>query len=108
MTTTVRPFDILYAPIVKLHLKAIEPKYYSLIEDNIKSHLRYEPDVETRNRKPLRHPVTIGAQREIRFGPENRFRVFYRINRQANCVHILSIGVKQGDQLSIGGQEVDL
>jgi mRNA-degrading endonuclease RelE of RelBE toxin-antitoxin system len=108
MMTPLLPFDIFYAPIVKSHLKAIEPKYYSLIEDSIEAQLRFEPDIETKNRKPLRRPVTIGAQWEIRFGPDNRFRIFYRINRRANRVEILAIGVKHGDRLLIGGQEVEI
>lgn len=108
MMAPLRSFDFLYAPVVKSHLKAIEPKYYSLIEDTITAQLRYEPDVETKNRKPLRHPIMVNAQWEIRFGPGNIFRVFYRINRLANRVEILAIGVKHGDRLLIGGEEVEL
>lgn len=99
------PFELIYAPLVKMHLKAIEPKYYSLIGESIEAQLRFEPDIETRNRKPLKRPVVFGAQWEVRFGPENRFRAFYKINQQDNQVEILAIGVKQGNRLNIGGEE---
>jgi mRNA-degrading endonuclease RelE of RelBE toxin-antitoxin system len=105
MMTPLRPFNILYAPIVKVHLKSIEPKFYSLIEESIESQLRYEPDTETKNRKPLRRPIAFGAQWEVRFGSGNSFRVFYKVNRQDHQVEILAIGIKQGNRLYIGGQE---
>ena len=103
-----RPFDLIYAPIVKGHLKAIERKYYSLIRRVIETQLRYEPDVETRNRKPLTRPTAFEADWEIRFGPNNRFRVFYEVDPERGEVHILAIGVKEGNRLWIGGKEVRL
>ncbi|MCI0642243.1 MAG: hypothetical protein L0Y72_04240 [Gemmataceae bacterium] len=57
-------------------LKSIEAKYDSLIREKIDEQLRFEPTVETKNRKPLRQPAAFEAQWEIRFGPDNRFRVF--------------------------------
>jgi len=101
------PFDLIYAPITKEHLKAIEPKYYSLIRGTIEALLRFEPDVETRNRKPLKRPVVFEAEWEIRFGPGNRFRVFYEVQRGHHTVYILAIGEKEGSRLLIGGEEVE-
>jgi mRNA-degrading endonuclease RelE of RelBE toxin-antitoxin system len=101
-------FDLIYAPVTKLHLKAIERKYYSLIRTTIEDELQFEPDVETRNRKPLKQPVTFEAEWELRFGPDNRFRVFYDINIESHEVHILAIGVKEGNHLFIGGEGVKL
>jgi hypothetical protein len=101
-------FLLIYAPIAKLHLKAIERKYHSLIRTTIENELQFEPDVETRNRKPLKRPVTFEAEWEIRFGPDNRFRVFYDINIESHEVYILAIGVKEGNRLLIGGKEVKL
>ena len=103
-----RPFEIVYAPIVKEHLKAIKRKYYSLIRDTIETQLRFEPDVETRNRKPLKRPVAFEADWEIRFGPSNRFRVFYEVDRDSNTVYILAIAEKKGSRLFIGGKEIEL
>ena len=88
-------------------LGVIERKYHSLIRQTIEDQLRYQPDVETRNRKPLQRPLDFGSGWEIRFGPDNRFRVFYRVDTQAQTVRILAIGVKIGNRLFIGGEEVE-
>ncbi|MCJ7737772.1 MAG: hypothetical protein MUQ10_10750 [Anaerolineae bacterium] len=69
-------FDLIYDPEVAQHLAKIERKYHSLIRYTIEEQLRYEPEVETRNRKPLRRPTELSATWEIRFGPGDRFRVF--------------------------------
>lgn len=103
-----RKYVLIYAPITKLHLKTIERKYYSLIRTSIEDELQVEPDVETINRKPLKRPVTFEAEWELRFGPDNKFRVFYEINIESHEVHILAIGVKEGNRLFIGGNEVKL
>ena len=101
-------FVLIYAPLTKLHLKTIERKYYSLIRATIEDELQFEPDVETRNRKPLKRPVIFEAEWELRFGPDNKFRVFYDINIESHEVYILAIGVKEGNRLFIGGKEVKL
>lgn len=106
--TSSRQFTLNYAPQVKQHLQVIDRKYYALIRNTIVEQLQFEPDVETRNRKPLKRPAGFGVDWEIRFGPNNRFRVFYEVDRQRGEVHILAIGVKRGHQLFSGGQEVEL
>ena len=102
------PFKLVYAPVVREHLEAIEGKYYSLIRDTIETQLRFEPDVETRNRKPLKRTRVSGGHWEIRFGPHNRFRVFYEVSREYSEVYILAVGEKEGNRLFIGGKEVEL
>jgi mRNA-degrading endonuclease RelE of RelBE toxin-antitoxin system len=99
-------FDIIYAPQIKQHLRIIERKYHSLIRKEIETHLQFTPDVETRNRKPLSRPIEFGADWELRCGADNRFRVFYEIDREHGEVHILAIGVKRGNRLFVGGEEV--
>ena len=89
-------------------IKSIEPKHYSLIQESLKAQLQFQPDVETKNRKPLKRPVTFGATWEIRFGPDNRFRVFYRVNNDSTQVVILAIGEKTGSRLLIGGEEIEI
>jgi len=103
-----QPFTIIYAPITRIHLQAIEAKYYSLIRTTIQERLSYEPDVATRNRKPLKRPVFFEATWELRFGPRNRFRVFYDLDHQQHVVAILAIGIKRGNRLLIGGEEIRL
>jgi hypothetical protein len=63
--------------------------------------------VEARNRKALRRVVYFEAEWEMRFGPKNRFRVFYEVDRDAGAVYILAIGVKLRDRLYVGGEEVE-
>ena len=52
-------FELIYAPQVKTHLQVIERKYYSLIHRTIETQLQSEPNVETRNRKPLERPGRV-------------------------------------------------
>ena len=87
-------FEILYAPIVRQHLSAIEREYFSLIREAMEEHLNYEPDRDTRNRRPLKRPAQNGAQQELRCGPNNRFRIFYLADRERREVIILAIGEK--------------
>ena len=102
------PFDLIYTGGVREHLRYIERKYYSLIRDTIEQQLTYEPDTETRNRKPLQSSMIFENAWEIRFGPDNRFRVFYEIDYDAHIVYILAVGVKQKNRLIIGGKEIAL
>jgi mRNA-degrading endonuclease RelE of RelBE toxin-antitoxin system len=101
-------FELAYSQVVYDHLMAIDAKYDSLIRKKIEEHLTYEPDVETRNRKPVRPPAAFNAEWELRFGPNNRFRVYYQIDRQDRKVLIVAIGTKDRNRLSIGGEEVTL
>ena len=101
------PFEIIFAPLTRDHLRAIAAKHYTLIRDAITLHLSHEPDVETRNRGPLKRPGIFGATWRLRFGPDNRFRVLYKINLDLHQVEILAIGEKEGEQLMIGGEEIE-
>ena len=103
-----RAYALFYTPAVKEHLRAIDPKYYSLIREKIQEQLEFEPAVETKNRKPLKQPAAYTAEWEIRFGPANRFRVLYDVDPEKQEVHILAIGEKKGSRLWIGTEEVDL
>ncbi|MBX6316780.1 MAG: addiction module toxin RelE [Isosphaeraceae bacterium] len=102
-----RAFAI-YAPEVKQHLRAITPKYCSLIRATIEDQLRFEPDIATRSRKPLQQPAAFEAAWELRCGPENRFRLFYRVDQDRQEVQALAVGVKERNRLFIGGEEIEL
>ena len=106
--TPKQPFELIYDPEVAQHLKTIDRKYHSLIRRTIEEQLRYEPEVETRNRKPLLRPSAFGTAWEIPFGPNNRFHVFYRTDPATRKVHILAIGTKVGNRLFISGEEFEL
>jgi len=99
------PFELTYADALHSHLAVIEVKYHSWIMSAIEAQLAYEPDVETRNRKPLKRPIVSGADWELRTGPDNRFRVFYEIDRENRVVRILAFGVKDHARLTIGDEE---
>jgi hypothetical protein len=104
-----RAFSIIYDPAVRNHLATIETKYYPLIRDAIAQQLTFHPDTETRNRKPLARTVEFNefeADWELRFGPDNRFRVFYAIDSDLREVQILAIGVKRGNRLFIAGEVI--
>ena len=98
-------FALVYADEVKQHLRAIETKYHSLIQSEIEGQLLFEPEVETRNRKPLQRPISFGAQWELRLGPDNRFRVFYQVHPDKHEVRVLAVGLKDRNRLLIGGEE---
>ena len=101
-----QPFSLTFAPIVRDHLSTIDAKYDSLIRTRIEEQLTYEPDVETRNRKPVRPPAAFQAEWELRFGPTNRFRVFYQIDPENREVRVVAVGVKDRNRLLVGGEEV--
>ena len=101
------PFALVYGAEVKQHLRAIETKYHSLIQSEVEAQLIVQPDVETRNRKPLKRPIAFGAEWELRLGPDNRFRVFYQVNAESRKVRVLAVGVKERNRLLIGGEEVE-
>ncbi len=103
-----RPFALVYDPEVKSHLRAIDPKYRGLIRMAIEEQLRFEPDKEARNRKPLQRPVAFEAAWELRCGPDNRFRVFYAVSHQRQEVQILAIGTKERNRLTVGREEIKL
>jgi hypothetical protein len=79
-----------------------------LIRQTIEQQLGYQPGVETRNHKPLQRPSSIVADWELRCGPNNRFRVLYRIAGTGFDVYVLVVGIKDGNRLLIGGEEFDL
>jgi mRNA-degrading endonuclease RelE of RelBE toxin-antitoxin system len=103
-----QPFGLVYDPEIKSHLEAIERKYHSMIRETIEEQLRFEPDKVSRNRKQLERAVNFGARWELRLGPENQFRVFYRIDLQEREVHVLAVAVKERNRMLIAGEEVEL
>ena len=108
MMSPQKRFELVYPPIIRQQLNFIDAKYYSFIRESLETQLQFQPDVETRNRKPLKRPLVFGAKLEIRFGPDNRFRVFYRIDFDNEQVILLAIGEKIGSRLFIGGEELEI
>ena len=72
----------------------------TMIFNEIERQLIYQPDVETRNRKPLRaHSL---GEWELRV---DRFRVFYDIDIENKAVLVKAVGAKVGNRLFIRGEE---
>jgi hypothetical protein len=105
---TRQPFALIYDPAVAEHLAAIDAKYHPLICTRIEEQLQFRPEIKTRNRKPLLRLIESGARWELRLGPQNRFRVFYRVDTGQQEVYILAVGVKERNRLFIAGEEVKL
>src|SRR5438045_1784023 len=103
-----QPFNLIYDPEVEQHLRSIEKKYLSLIREAIREQLRFEPETETRNRKPLEQPAPFGATWELLFGLANQFRVLYAVDGERREVLILGVGVKDRNRLIVGSEEVEL
>ena len=101
-------YELVYSRSVLGHLKAIDRNFHAMIRRELEKQLQVEPLVETKNRKPLRRPVELGADWELRLGPQNRFRAFYRVEPQRREVWVLAIGEKVGNRLVVGGEEIEL
>jgi mRNA-degrading endonuclease RelE of RelBE toxin-antitoxin system len=98
-------YSLVYTASIKRQLKLTAKKHHSLIRETLQNQLQYEPTVKTRNRKPLKKPMAFKAEWELRFGPKNRFRVFYACMDEE--VILLAFGEKVGNRLFIEGEEVE-
>ena len=104
-------YDIRYMPIASEQLRALLTSDQRTVVDNVDEQLRHEAEVETRNRKRMR-PNNL-ATWELRVGD---LRVFYEIEPPAPAgeepvlptVVILAVGLKKGNRLWIGDEEVEL
>ena len=101
------PHRIEFAPAALDHSGAIDRKHYGLIARTVSEQLSYTPNEETLNRKPLEVLAPFSSSWELRFGPDNCFRVFYDFVAQAHPVQVLAIGVKKGNRLYFGGKEFE-
>jgi mRNA-degrading endonuclease RelE of RelBE toxin-antitoxin system len=84
-------------------LRQFRKRDSTIILDEIERQLTYQPNVETRNRKPLRaHPL---GEWELRV---DKFRVFYDIDTENETVLVKAVGVKSGNKLFMRGKEFSL
>ena len=92
-----------FAAAVANHLKALTARQRKTVYDGIERQLSDQPEVETRNRKPMRpNPL---ATWELRLGD---LRVYYRVMDEPKKVQITAVGVKRRDEIWIGGERIDL
>lgn len=69
------------------------------VVDALESNLRYDPELQTRNRKPLHEGLEIGFEYapplwELRVGD---IRAFYDVNKSKHSVYIRAIRKKSGN-----------
>ncbi len=96
-------YDIEFSDTANQDLKWFKKHEQNIILDGIAENLRYEPNIETRNRKPM-DPNPI-AEWELRI---DKFRVLYNIEQTVKIVSIEAIGVKIGSDFVIRGEKRDL
>ena len=98
------PYAIEYSPDAVENLEGLSVRQQRLIVDTVDEQLRFQPNVETRNRKPMRpNPL---APWELRIGS---LRVYYDIaEAPQSIVFIRAVGVKRGNRVRIGQEEIQL
>ena len=96
-------FIIKFTDEAKEDFRYFSKAHQKLILNEIEKQLTYQPQIETRNRKPLReNPV---ASHELRI---DRIRVFYNIYEEEGVVDIVAVGWKKHNELYIKGKKVKL
>jgi mRNA-degrading endonuclease RelE of RelBE toxin-antitoxin system len=97
-------FEIEYSPDAEDHLRALTARQRTTVLDEVDAQLSHEPNVETRNRKPMRpNPV---APWELRIGD---LRVYYDIEYEPVAIVLIrAVGVKIRSIVKIGGREIQL
>jgi mRNA-degrading endonuclease RelE of RelBE toxin-antitoxin system len=97
------PYEIIFEPDAVEHLQRFSARDQAVVLDQIEVQLTYQPNVETRNRKRLRpNPLALW---ELRIG---EIRVFYDVNADVSSVRVIAVGRKEGNRLTIGGEEISL
>lgn len=96
-------YEIEYTPRAVEDLKFFKKHDQQQIVDSIDVQLRYEPTVETRNRKRTR-PNSL-ADWELRIA---EFRVFYDVDKQVRIVEIQRVGEKQRSSFLFRGEQEDV
>jgi hypothetical protein len=101
-------FSIRYRAEAIEHMSVIEARHLGLIRSTLEQRLGHEPLVETRARKPMRPSLFGTGLLELRFGPRNCFRAFYRADDEARTVEVVALGIKSGNRFFFGGEELTL
>lgn len=97
-------YRIEYSPVTENHLRALTARQQVTVLDTVEVKLQHEPNIETRNRKPMRpNPV---APWELRIG---NLRVYYDIQeRPERIVFIRAVGIKERNNVRIGKEVIEL
>jgi mRNA-degrading endonuclease RelE of RelBE toxin-antitoxin system len=93
-------FEIAFTPSSLDDMAGFRKRDQTLIFDETEGQLSHQPNVETRRRKRLR-PNRV-SEWELRI---DVFRVFYDVDLDARRVDVRMVARKQGNRLSVRGQE---
>lgn len=97
-------YQIEYTEAAIEHLKILTTRQQRTVLDSVDEQLKYEPLVETRNRKPM-EPNSL-ATWELRIG---NLRVYYDVEENTvSVVYIQAVGVKSRNRVRIGQEEIEL
>lgn len=97
------PYRIAFSRNSLSHLQVFAAREQRIIASAITEQLSHEPTIPTRNRKEMR-PNLIAVW-ELRIG---EFRVYYDVDEEEFIVDIRAVGIKEGNQVRIGGEIVEL
>ena len=97
-------YTVEYSPEAEENLRWLTTRQQRTVLDTVDRQLPNEPNVETRNRKPMRpNPV---APWELRIG---NLRVYYEVKDEPEfIVTILAVGIKEREEVRIGGERIKL
>lgn len=97
-------YRIEYSPETEGHFRCLSKRQRVTVLDAVEKQLQSQPDVETRNRKPMR-PNSL-APWELRIGS---LRVYYDFeNSPDRVVYIRAIGIKDRKNVRIGREVIKL
>ncbi|MFQ5640509.1 MAG: type II toxin-antitoxin system RelE/ParE family toxin [bacterium] len=97
-------YHIEYSPDAESHLRTLTARQRAIVLDTVDKQLAHQPTVETKNRKPMR--PNLLAPWELRI---DNLRVYYDVqDKPKPIVFIRAVGIKQRNELRIGGQVIKL
>jgi mRNA-degrading endonuclease RelE of RelBE toxin-antitoxin system len=97
-------YRIEYSPETEEHFQCLSKRQQVIVLDAVEKHLQFQPDIETRNRKPMRpNPL---APWELRIGS---LRVYYDFeDSPERVVFVRAIGIKERNNVRIGREVIKL
>ena len=97
-------YRVEYSPETEGHFRALTAAQRSLVLSTVENQLTRQPTVEARNRKLMRPNLLATWELRIR-----NLRVYYAVEEAPEqTVLIRAVGIKTGNRVRIGGQEIEL
>ncbi len=97
-------YRIEFTPEAREHVQKLTARRRNTLVAMMRRQLLHQPTLETRNRKPLR-PNPVAGYR-LRIGS---LRVYYDVlDAPEDTVLVKAVGIKVGNQIYVGGTEIEL